>query len=166
MKTYNGKSVSIKQIHKVLRTMNRTQIYRLYYMIYGYVDRIGVYRFMDKFAPNKKVSCAAYDLIFHFDKYKYIRDQNRKSWEFIESNKYHIAMDAFRKYIKFPNSPYTKRPIMGCTHLYFASPVYRLRDYNKWEVMPIAGNERFCETICKLADKYFPTHEIQNNCSI
>lgn len=138
--------------------MNRTQIYRLYYQIYGKVEHSGVYLFMDKFAPNKRVRCAAFDLSFHFDKYKYSEDKIRKGWEFIESNKYHIAMDAFRKYIKFPYSPYTKRPIIGSTHLYFASPIYRLRDYNKWEIMPIAGNERFCETICKLADKYFPTN--------
>lgn len=49
----------------------------------------------------------------------------------------------------------TKVPVLGYTHLYFVSPVYGHRDYNKWCALPIKGNEKFCETLIKLAKKYF-----------
>lgn len=141
--------------------MDRTQIFRLYHQIYGNIDRCCIYDFINKFAPNNRVYYSAFNLAFKKEEHNYSMDEDGKSFQYQQDNKYHIAMDWFRCYIKNINSPYTKRPIMGNTHLYFASPVYMHDDYNKWKCMPIAGNERFCETICKLADKYFPTHEQQ-----
>ena len=155
MKTYDGKTTSIKHIHKILRTMDRTQIFRLYVQIFGTLDRAKLCRFIDLYAPNKRVFLAAYNLAYCKPLSEHREDQDRKSWQFTKDNIYQIAVKKFKEYAKDPKSPYTKRPIMGQTNLYFASPVYRFRDYNKWEVMPIKGNERFCETICKLADKYF-----------
>ena len=155
MNTFNGKSISLKNIQKILRTMDRTQIFRLYVQIFGKLDRNELYFFIVLNAPSKRVSRAAYDLAFRRAERKYSDEEDRKHWQFIRDNIYHVAIEEFKEYAKNPESPYAKRPMMGYTHLYFASPIYRLEDYNKWEVMPIKGNERFCETICKLADKYF-----------
>ena len=150
------------EIHEVLRSMDRTAIFRLVKTIYGEVDYRMVYNFVYRYGPTKKIRNYAYDIAyFHLRRHYYEYDE--QYLEFEKSFKYHIAMSWFRYFIKKPNSPYTKRPIMGNTHLYFASPVYLHDDYNKWLCMPIAGNERFCETICKLADKYFPKYENNNN---
>ena len=135
--------------------MDRTQIFRLYLHIFGKLDRDKLYYFIKTYAPSNRVYFSAYDLSYRRAENKYNEDEDRKSWQFKKDNIYQIAVNKFKEYAKDPKSPYTKRPIIGCTHLYFASPVYRFRDYNKWEVMPIKGNERFCETLCKLADKYF-----------
>ena len=161
MKTYKGKKISKKHIQNVLRTMDRTQIFRLYLQIYGFIDRSGIYAFINKFAPTNSVYLAAYSLAFGREERDYSMDQDGKSWQYQQANKYHIAMDWFRYYINNQNNPYSKRPIIHGSYLFFVSPIYGMDDYNRWKCMPIAGNERFCETICKLADKYFPTHEQQ-----
>ena len=157
MKTFNGETISKKRIQQVLRTLDRTQIFRLYHKIYGNIDRIGIYDFINKFAPNNRVYYAAFNLAFRKEEHEYSMDVDGKSWQYKQENKYHIAMQRFRYYIKDINSPYTKRPIIHGSFLFFVSPIYGIDDYNRWKCMPIAGNERFCETICKLADKYFTT---------
>ena len=157
MKTFNGETITIKEIRKVLRTIDRTQIFRLYKLIYGNIERSGIYDFISKFAPDNRVYHAAFNLAFRKEEHNYSMDQDGKSWQYNQANKYHIAMQWFRYYIKDINSPYTKRPIIHGSFLFFVSPIYGMDDYNRWKCMPIAGNERFCETICKLADKYFQT---------
>ena len=161
MKTYNGKRISKKHIQNVLRTMDRTQIFRLYLQIYGFIDRSGIYAFINKFSPTNSVYLAAYSLALGREELDYSMDQDGKSWQYQQANKYHIAMDWFRYYIKNQNSQYSKRPIIHGSYLFFVSTIYGIDDYNRWKCMPIAGNERFCETICKLADKYFPKYEKQ-----
>ena len=157
MKTFNGETISKKRIQQVLRTMDRTQIFRLYLQIYGFIDRSGIYAFINKFAPNNRVYNAAFNLAFRKEEHDYSMDVDGKSWQYQQENKYHIAMQWFRYYIKNLKSPYTKRPIIHGSYLFFVSPIYGMDDYNRWKCMPIAGNERFCKTICKLADKYFQT---------
>ena len=141
--------------------MDRTQIFRLYHQIYGNIDRGCIYDFINKFAPNNLVYNAAFNLAFRKEEHDYSMDQDGKSWQYNQANKYHIAMQWFRYNIKDINSPYTKRPIIHGSYLFFVSPIYGIDDYNRWKCMPIAGNERFCETICKLADKYFPKYDKQ-----
>lgn len=84
-------------------------------------------------------------------------DQDLKSLAWKVANEKHLAIEALKKNIEiWKNNPDdAKRPMMGDTYLWFCSPDYGLYDSNRWKAMPIEGNERFCETICKLADKYF-----------
>ena len=167
MKTYNGKRISKKYIVKVLRSMNTTEIFRLYHHIYGgKVTAKDVYTFIDEFITSfrtyRKIHTAVFDTLHH---YKSIDDpqrldQSRKAWDFREKNAKHFAVQALREEIARGLDGYTKRPIMGRTHLYFASPVYGHSDYNKWRSVEIEGNERFWEVICRLAGKYFPLNNI------
>lgn len=158
METSNGETISKKRIQQVLRTLDRTQIFRLYHQIYGNIDRSGIYDFINKFAPNNRVYNAAFNLAFRKEEQDYSMDVDGKSWQYNHENKCHIAMQWFRYYIKNLKSPYTKRPIIHGSYLFFVSPIYGMDDYNRWKCMSIAGNERFCETICKIADKYFHTN--------
>lgn len=159
MKTYKGNNITKKNIQSILRTMDPTQIFRLYYIIFGgKVTRSQVYDFIKNYAPNMKIWNKAWELS-HSQKHNEQRNDWNKPWKIIqfrEQNAKHIAIQALRDEIARGFDSYTKRPIMGHTHLYFASPVYQHSDYNKWCAMPIKGNEKFCETICRLADKYFP----------
>ena len=163
MKTYNGKRISKKHIVQVLRSMNTTEIFRLYHHIYGgKVTAKDVYTFIDEFITAyrtyRKIRTAVFNALHHFKSIDdpQVRDQSRKAWDFKEKNAKHFAVQALREEIARGFDGYTKRPIMGMTHLYFASPVYGHSDYNKWRSVEIKGNERFCEVICRLADKYFP----------
>lgn len=158
--THDGKSISLKQVHSVLRTKNTTEIFRLYHKIYGgKVEKSAVIRFIEEFAPTIKISRTAFGIVYdshikllHETTFE---DVNYHAWKV--ANAKHIALQAFKDNIRmWSESPnYAKRPMMGRTHLWFCSPAFGHRDYNKWCAMPIKGNERFCETICKLADKYF-----------
>lgn len=163
MKTYNGKRISKKYIVKVLRSMNTTEIFRLYHQIYGVkVTANDVYTFIDEFITAyrtyRKICTAVFNSLHHCNPIDapQVHDQSRKALDFSEKNAKHFAVQALREEIARGLDGYTKRPIMGMTHLYFASPVYGHRDYNKWRSVEIKGNERFCEVICRLADKYFP----------
>lgn len=160
MKTFNGKTITKKQIVSVIRTQDPTQIYSLYYQVYGLkpVD-VEVCKFIQQFAPTDKLYKSAYKIACRSGrKFRPIADMNeyRKHIEWKKVHIRQIAMQQLRREIARGEDRYTKRPIMGKTNLYFASPVYGHSDYNKSIVMPISGNERFCELICRLADKYFP----------
>ena len=158
MKTYNGKTISKNNLQSVLRTMDATQIFRLVHIIYGgKVTRSQVYDFIKDYAPNMKIWNKAWELS-HSQKHNEQRNAWNNPWksiQFREQNAKHYAIQCLRENIARGIDSYSKRPMMGHTHLYFCSPVYGHRDYNKWQAMDIKGNEKFCETICKLADKYF-----------
>ena len=150
MKTYNGKTTSIKHIQKVLRTMDRTQIFRLYFQIFGKIDRHDLYLFIIKYAPSKRVRNAANCIVY----YQYIpksQEEIQKRLEFLNANIYHRTIELLKVHIKDKQ----KRPVMGKTHLYFVDIFPGSSEIGNLKIMPIKGNERFCETICKLADKYF-----------
>lgn len=156
MKTFNGKNITKKNIQSVLRTMDATQIFRIVHIIYGgKVERKQVYDFIHEYAPTNRIYDAAYRLAYPI-KLREVWDEARKAIAFQQANQKHIAIECLRENIARGLDGYTKRPIMGNTHLYFASPVYLHSDYNKWQSVEIKGNEKFCETICRLADKYFP----------
>ena len=158
MKTFNGETISKKRIQQVLRTLDRTAIFRLTKIIYGDVERTHVYDLVKLYGPTKKIRSLAFDIAIMHVRTRDFKTMDKRHLEYRNANKYHIAIAFFKHQIKDPNSPYAKRPVMDETNLYFASPIYGLADYNKRLYMPIAGNERFCETICKLADKYFQTN--------
>ena len=159
MTTTTKKKITVKKIQSVMRGMNPTEIFRLYVQIYGgKVERMAVVRFIQKYAPSKRVYKNAYNIAFTRNANKPIStDQSRKSHDWKIANGKHLTIEALKKNIEIwkTDPHYAKRPIMCIAHLWFCSPVYRFSDYNKWMSIRIEGNERFCETICKLADKYF-----------
>lgn len=158
MKTFNGKNITKNEINSVLRSMDPTQIFRLVHIIYGgKVTRSQVYDFIKDFSPNRKVWNKAWELS-HSQKHAEERNDWNNPWkslQFQAINAKHIAIQALREELARPLDNYSKRPIMGNTHLYFASPVYGHADYNKWRSVEIKGNERFCKLMVTLADKYF-----------
>lgn len=159
MRTYNGRTIAKKQIQNILRTENRTEIFRLFHQIYGgKVERKALYLFIQEFAPTLRVREAAYRLAYEKNVLVLPNESaNYLSWR--RANIRHIAMSAFRDEVKRGTDRYTKRPMIWHTHLYFCSPIYGHRDYNRWQVMLTKGNERFCELLCQLADKYLPTNQ-------
>ena len=157
MKTIMRK-VSKKEIQKVLRTLDTTQIFAMYHRIYGNVTRKGVYDFIRKYAPSQRVCRNAYDIA-----YSNKNERKRARYEyksllrngFFHGNQRKEVVDKLKEECQDPTSNYAKRPMLGHTHLYFCSPIYGHSDYNKCRMIPIEGNERFCELVIKYADKFF-----------
>ena len=151
------KRITKKAIQSVIRTGDRTAIWRMCCHVIGKrPERHEVYNFVTEYAPTVKARRMAYNIAYWGVNRHRCRD---KGWyDFYRDNYRHITMCKLREEIARGTDNYTKRPIMGKTRLYFASPFFGHGDYNKACMMPIRGNERFCELICKLADKYIPMH--------
>lgn len=159
MKTYNGKTITKKEIERILRTEDSTQIYKLFARIVGWVpDRRAVYEFVCNHAPSNRVYRNAFAITYP-QKHTLERLEIEKACiirhGFYKGAQRHNVAEMLRREIKEPDSPYAKRPMLGKTNLYFCSPIYGHDDYNKRRMMPIEGNERFCALVIKIADRYF-----------
>ena len=142
MKTNN---ITKKEIVKTLRTLDRTAIFALYKKLNGQINRYKIEDFIKAFAPTKAVRRAAHEIAFG----------GRRMPAPVETmGKRKEVVDAVKKYLSEPFTAYTKVPILGHTRLYLCSPAYGHKDYNKSSVLPIAGNERFCEVLIKYAKKF------------
>ena len=153
-----AKRITKKEIQAVLRSLDVTAIYRLYYKIYGRVSAWDVFDFVNQYAPSKRVSKFAITALraaSHNVKRRVI--DSKVNWRngTFHGNDLIELVNYVKQQCAEAGSAYAKRPMMGKTHLYFCSPLYGHNDYNKVRSIPIAGNERFCELLIKYADKYF-----------
>lgn len=158
MKTFDNKTISKKEIERTLRTMDSTKIFALCHRIYGRTNRHEIYNFIHEFAPSQRVYYAAYKLAYshkHDFRRNDIDTECVKRHGFYHGNLRQQVVDALKRECQDVTSNYAKRPMMGHTWLYFCSPVYGHSDYNKRRMIPIKGNERFCELVIKYADKFF-----------
>ena len=158
MRTAKGKNITKKEIQRILRTEDATQIFRLHYLIYGNVNRINIYRFIKQYAPSAGLRASARRIAYNMknDDYRQrIDDEVIRRHGIYHGNDLISLIDYVKRQCADPGSFYAKRPMMGYTHLYFCSPIYGHSDYNKVRSIPIAGNERLCDAIIKYADRYF-----------
>ena len=155
MKTFNGNNITKIAIRSTIRRGSLTEVCKLYHDIYGdAVEPEKVRAFMKEFVSARHAAVIG----SRFG----LGERRRSAWEMFsirkngryEGNDLKQAVDAVKEYIADPCNPYAKKPMMGFTHLYFCSPAYGHQDDNKWRSIEIKGNEKFCETICKLAEKY------------
>ena len=148
--------VTKKEIARVLRTLDRTAIFNLYHRIYGRISRVTrslIVDFIKTNAPSAKVANAAYNIVFCPDRntevcYKGVHGH-------FEPTPRQEVTQFLLEQCKNPTSAYAKKPILGHTHLYFASPAFGHKDYNRWRALPIAGNEAFCDAVIKYAQRFF-----------
>lgn len=153
------KKITKKEIERVLRTLDSTQIFRMFHRIHGVIpSRMDVYYFIQNNAPSMRVYRSAYRIAFNpknQDRRILIERECILRHGLYQGDARKWVVDYLKEQCQNPSSNYAKRPMMGHTHLYFCSPVYGHRDYNKRRALPIEGNERFCQLVIKYADKYF-----------
>jgi len=145
---------SKKHIQETLRSLNTTEIFRLYKSIYGEINRSKLYDFIRYYAPTESIAKSAYAIAYG-RKPSYYSYRNWGTHGIYEPLPLQNIVNHLMEWCKDPASPYAKKPMLGHTHLYFCSPEYGHKDYNKWAALPIAGNERFCETAIRYAERYF-----------
>lgn len=143
------KKITKKEIAATLRSMNVTAIHRLCVLVTGTHH---VYEFVKQYAPTNKVARQAYNIAYPRPHYWYGDAYKGKHGHF-EPLPRQAARLFFENERKRGTDSYTKAAWMGHTWLYAASPVYGHRDYNKARMIPIEGNERYCEILVK---KYGP----------
>lgn len=154
------KKFTKKYIQSVIRTEDRTQIYRLFTQVNGVwkgekeMMKYAVITFVEEYAPSKRIYDKAREIIYPTPPAEKFPGQFRKYEEFADANVKHIAMKHLRYELSMPYDNYTKLPMVDGTNLYFASPIYGVDDYNIHFTTPIKGNERFCELLCKVGKRY------------
>jgi hypothetical protein len=144
-----------KYIVSVLRTLNRTAIFKLFRAVSccnGKIDKGAVYAFIKKHAPTKRVANAAFSIAYN-SPHQSVDDCYKDNHGYFEPLPRQKAGDYTKEMVKKP-SAYAKYPIMGQTHLYFASVSYGHSDYNKWRSVPIKGNEAFCKALIKYVKRF------------
>jgi hypothetical protein len=156
----SNKKITKKHITEVLRSRDLTEIYRLVHIINGgKIDSRDVIHFVHEYAPSDKVWDDIWRRI-HCTPNREEKYRNfRREVEFNNANRIHIAVQRLREEIERGIDNYTKRPVLGFNHLYFCSPTYGHRDYNKCMYLPIEGYEKCCRLLVKLADKYIPMRD-------
>lgn len=166
------KRITKKEIVNTLRTYNPTRICALYKRVYGcvpmkedaayhftYLDGYKIYQWAEQYATGIRMDRRLYHLLcrvshhWNYSAYDMCYVYS-KHGEYEPLPKQRVVEFLVRQ-CQNPTSNYAKRPMMGYTNLYFCSPAYGHKDYNKWCALPIAGNERFCETVIKYANRYF-----------
>ncbi len=147
------KRITKKYIDEVLRTMDCTAIYELYFQVNGKKasDSWEVAKFIEVNAPTRGIYRAARDIVY---KRPYDERMLRAENEYKRANPYSVEMHRLRYYMAQGYGAYTKIPILGKTHLYWCSSNYCHSDYNKHSTLLIKGNERFCELICRVAQRW------------
>lgn len=69
-----------------------------------------------------------------------------------------LALKMLRSLLTENPSNYTKVPMIGKTHLYFCSPSFGHKDYNKVMTCIIEGNEDFVNKIVNIGEKFMAKH--------
>jgi hypothetical protein len=156
------KKITKKEIAATLRTLDRTQIFRLFKAVNGgnEIDRSALSDFIVANAPTKKVRKAAYDIAYYpSNPHHHYSEDYKGKHGFFEPLPRQKAVEYTMKQLQDPASSYSKFPIMGHTHLYFASIAYGHRDYNKWRSVKIEGNEKFCDMLIAYVNKFVKVTE-------
>ena len=123
-----------KEIQTVLRTLNRTAIFKAAKQHGVNVnDKWAVLQFIKDHAPSLRVKTKALDIAFCHEKHDYSRcTPNTIQSEF---NYAKLQKAAGR-------SPYSKMLIIGHNNIYWASPEYGHADYNKSIALPNTERNR------------------------
>lgn len=140
-------------IRQVLRTCDRTLIFRLFFKYYGYIDRNTIYDFIIKFSPNKRVRSLAYYIAFE-SPHRYIENCYKGPHGYFSPLPLSHVINYVKSMLKRKFDNYSKIPVLGKTHLYFAHPIFLHSDYNKVRLIEIKGNEKLIQIIFSLFNKY------------
>ena len=152
----NGKTISKKTIIAAIRRGEPTEIFRLCFLLNGEVSQKSVCLLIRRYAPSQKVKDTAYDIAYRSEhKFQPLSSTEllRES-EYYEANKIHMIVNRLRYYMERKKDSYTKAPILIEGQLYWASPMYGSQDYNKSFICDYQGNEKLCDLLVKLGEKY------------
>ena len=161
-----------KYITSEIKSFDVTRICKVYKQVHGevptdtfvvngkpfkHLDAFKVYKWAKEYLTSSKATSRLYHLLDRAPHFYRVPFCNRGFvWgNDIEPLRKGYIVNYLKEQCQDPTSNYAKRPILGHTHLYFCSPVYGHKDYNKWCALPIEGNEAFCEAVIKYANKFF-----------
>lgn len=119
----------------------------------------------EKIGPNHAIKLNNLRWYRHCTNELYMIDAFSKRGGYAQYDNHHyrtIALEMLRKLITEKLTNYSKIAMYGHTHLYFCSPIYGHKDYNKVRCCTIEGNENFCEKIIKISERTYKKRRINN----
>lgn len=152
MVTINGKRYTKKMGEQILRTQDRTAIFKLYRQLTGKIDRGEIFEFIKNYAPSKKVARAAFSIAYNSPHHS-VDDCYKGKHGYFEPLPRQKAVDYTKEMVKEP-SAYAKYPIMGQTHLYFASVSSDTATTISGGLYLSKGNEAFCKALINYVKRF------------
>ena len=172
---------SKKRITGVLRTYDLQKICRMYLDIHGelpmevcapagraihHLQAYTLYNWAVAYSTSARMTRKLFSLLANPSRYYRLSAEEILSkyseHGFYAPTKLMDIVNYAKAQVNQPKTRYTKTVFYGRTHLYFASPIYGHKDYNKWAAIAIEGNERFCELIYSYVTKHIPHENIHN----
>ncbi len=132
-----------KAITQALRSENTTEIFKIAVLNGINVNNRGeLFRWIKENAPSKKVYKKAYNLSYGAAYFKDNRIPGRNT------NTVEAVISEFKFQKNREKDSYTKILIVIENNIFWASPIYREKDYNKAVAMPLTDrNEKIAELI-------------------
>lgn len=133
MKT-SAKRITKKAIKETLRTLDTTKIFRIAKLAgVNVANRSELFDWIKSNAPTQKIESEAYHLSYNagFERERFLANVDAKNpiynnnWRVLEAVEY----AKYQKNRGFDN--YSKVLIIGDTFIYWASPIFKHKDYNK-----------------------------------
>lgn len=156
------KKFTKKAFNKALKENNITEIWRLCALKLGRrPEQNDVYNLIKSYASTCRDAKKAYLFAYDSTNEKKREREDLEQWlkkgalkQYDDAYYRTEALIMLRQLLTKPISSYSKAPIMGYTRLYFASPWYGHKDYNKHRTVTIKGNEAFCKKIMDISQKF------------
>lgn len=156
------KKFTKKAFNKALKENNITEIWHLCALNLGRrPEQNDVYNLIKSYAKTCRDAKKAYLFAYASTNKKKREREDLEQWfkkgamkQYDNAYYKTEALSMLRQLITEPISTYSKAPIMGYTRLYFASPQYGHKDYNKHRTVTIKGNEEFCKKIMDISKKF------------
>lgn len=120
----------------------------------------------EKIGPNRAIKLNDLRYWRHYKNELYMIKVFLQKGGYAQYDNYHyrkIALDMLRRLITEKLTNYSKIAMYGHTHLYFCSPIYGHKDYNKVSCCEIKGNEKFCEKIIEISNRAYKKKKGENN---
>lgn len=157
-----------KAFRAALKANDQTKVWYLTAIKFGRTPtRKEVHDLIEEVADTISDIRKAYDFSYNSERKRILEIKMRKAEYDNQRISHHIpkywrgnvdyrmdALEILRRLLTEKPSNYTKVPMMGNNHLYFCSPAYGHKDYNKVMTCRIEGNEVFCNKVIEIGERF------------
>lgn len=151
-----------KAFRSALKANDQTKVWYLASIKFGRTPtRKEVHDLIEDVADTIRDDRKAYAMAFNSQRKERILAVETMAWyrrgaygQYGDAHYRNDALIMLRRLLTEDHGNYTKVPMYGITHLYFANPSYGHSDYNKVRTCKIEGNEVFCNKVIEIGERF------------
>ena len=152
-----------KEMRKAIKENNQTKVWKLCAIQLGRTPtKSEVFKLVDRIANTERDRKKAFDLAFYSFRKRVICLAMDRAFicrggyaQFGDSHYRLKAISMLKRLNDEPLSSYSKIPIFGANTLYFCSPSFGMKDYNKVRCCDIERNRKFCEKVLEIGNAIY-----------